>query len=63
MRRRGRVRVFRSQSNAAVEVRILRYGQIYRGFGVRCVSPQRGLTCRNRAQHGYFLAREHQRVF
>jgi hypothetical protein len=63
MRRRGRVRVFRSQSNAAVEVRILRYGQTYQGFGVRCMSRQRGLTCRNRFEHGFFLSRQRQRVF
>jgi hypothetical protein len=63
MRRRGRVRVFRSNSNAPVEVRVLRYGQTYRGFGIRCASRKRGLTCRNRSRHGFFLSRERQRVF
>jgi hypothetical protein len=44
MRRRGRVRVFRSMSNAPVEVRVLRYGRIYRGFGIRCASRNGGLS-------------------
>jgi hypothetical protein len=63
MRRRGRVRVFRSRSNAPVEVRVLRYGRTYRGFGIRCVSRRRGLTCRNRSRNGFFLSRGRQRVF
>jgi hypothetical protein len=62
MRRRGRVRVFFSMTNAPVEVRVLRYGRIYRGFGIRCASRKRGLTCRNRSRHGFFLSRERQRV-
>jgi hypothetical protein len=63
MRGRGRVRVFRSMSNAPVEVRVLRYGRVYRGFGIRCASRQRGLRCRNRSRHGFFLSRQRQRVF
>jgi hypothetical protein len=63
MRRRGRVRVFFSMSNAPVEVRVLRYGRTYRGFGIRCASRKRGLTCRNRSRHGFFLSRDRQRVF
>jgi hypothetical protein len=63
MRRRGRVRVFRSMSNAPVEVRVFRYGRTYRGFGIRCASRRRGLTCRNRSRHGFFLSRGRQRVF
>jgi hypothetical protein len=63
MRRRGRVRVFRSMSNAPIEVRVLRYGQTYRGFGIHCTSRKRGLRCRNRSRHGFFLSRARQRVF
>ena len=62
MRRRGRVRLFRSNSNAPIEVRVLRYGRTYRGFGIRCASRRRGLTCRNRSRHGFFLSRDRQRV-
>lgn len=63
MRRRGNVRVFFSMTNAPVEERVLRYGQTYRGFGVRCVSRLRGLTRRNRSRHGFFLSRDRQRAF
>lgn len=63
MRRSGRPRVFRSMSNAATEVRVLRYGQTYRGHGVRCVSRRRGLSCVNRSGRGFTLSRQRQRVF
>lgn len=63
MRTRRRVRVFRSQSNAAFEVPILRYGRTIRGGGVTCTSLRQGLRCSNRSNHGFLLARERQRVF
>lgn len=63
MRRRGRPRVFRSKSNAATQVRVLRYGQTYRGFGIRCRSRKRALRCDNRSGHGFSLSKERQRVF
>jgi hypothetical protein len=63
MRRRGRANVFRSTTNAPIENPILGYGRTYRGFGVRCTSRKRGLTCRNRSRHGFFLSRDRKRVF
>jgi hypothetical protein len=63
LRSRGRARVFFSMSNAPVQVRVLRYGRTYRGYGIHCTSRKVGLTCRNRSQHGFFLSRQRQRVF
>ena len=44
--------------------RVLAYGQTWRGRnGLRCVSAETGLTCRNRDGHGFFLSRERWRAF
>jgi hypothetical protein len=37
--------------------RKLRYGKHWSGSGMRCNSARRGLTCRNRDHHGFFLSR------
>ena len=63
MRRRGNAAVFFSMTNAPVEFPALGYGRTYRGFGIRCTSRKRGLTCRNRSDHGFFLSRQRQRIF
>jgi hypothetical protein len=38
--------------------RVLRYGSSWTGPGMRCTSEFRGLTCRNRQGHGFFLSRQ-----
>lgn len=44
--------------------RILRYGRSIRvNAGITCTSRRAGLTCRNRAGHGFFLSRERIRLF
>jgi hypothetical protein len=63
MRARRKVHVFRSQSNAAFDVPILRYGQSISRAGVVCTSRKSGLRCRNRSGHGFTLSRESQRLF
>jgi hypothetical protein len=41
------------------QARVLRYGKTFRGaHGLRCTSRKRGLTCRNRRGHGFFLSRD-----
>jgi uncharacterized protein DUF6636 len=42
---------------------ILRYGRTWRRGGFACTSRRTGLTCRNRARHGFVLARERWRTF
>jgi hypothetical protein len=42
---------------------VLRYGRTWRRAGIVCVSRRVGLRCRNRAAHGFFLARERWSVF
>jgi hypothetical protein len=37
--------------------RMLRYGSRWTGAGFTCVSRLRGLRCRNRTGHGFFLSR------
>lgn len=43
--------------------RTLAYGSTWSRDGFRCTSEQAGLSCRNRAGHGFFLSRERTRVF
>jgi hypothetical protein len=43
--------------------RVLRYGTTWTGGAMRCTSAVTGLTCRNRAGHGFFLSRERWRMF
>lgn len=42
---------------------VLRYGRSWSGGGLRCTSALKGLTCRNRAGHGFFLSRTRFRAF
>jgi hypothetical protein len=45
-------------------VRTLAYGTTIRlGERMRCTSRRSGLTCRNTADHGFFLSRQRIRVF
>jgi hypothetical protein len=43
--------------------RVLGYGKTWSRDGFRCTSAETGLTCRNKSGHGFFLSREHWRVF
>jgi uncharacterized protein DUF6636 len=49
--------------NPASDYPKLAYGRTWRWHGFSCKSERRGLTCRNRAAHGFFLSRGSQRVF
>jgi hypothetical protein len=42
---------------------VLRYGKTWADGGISCTSATNGLTCRNRAGHGFFLSRERWRSF
>jgi hypothetical protein len=42
---------------------VLGYGSTWRGGGVTGSCAREGVTCRNRAQHGFFLSRASYRVF
>ena len=41
----------------------LRYGHSISHGGINCTSSQRGMTCRNRRHHGFFISRERYRLF
>jgi uncharacterized protein DUF6636 len=45
------------------KARVLGYGRIWSAGGISCSSATVGLTCRNRADHGFFLSRERWRLF
>ena len=45
------------------KARVLGYGKSWHGGGIACTSRRAGLTCTNRRGHGFFLSREHSRVF
>lgn len=52
------------QGNIATEgIGVLRYGHTWRWHSFNCSSQRTGLTCRNRAGHGFFLSRERQSRF
>jgi hypothetical protein len=44
-------------------VPVLHYGKRWRGGGLTCRSAFKGLTCHNRAGHGFFLSRSRWRRF
>ena len=43
--------------------RHLPYGHSIIHAGIRCTSTQRGVTCRNRRHHGFFVSRSRYRLF
>jgi hypothetical protein len=45
------------------QARVLQYGHTFRRSGLRCASAVKGLTCRNKSGHGFFLSRAHSRRF
>ena len=47
----------------APTARVLGYGKTWSGHGLRCTSAFKGLTCRNRSGHGFFLSRARWRRF
>jgi hypothetical protein len=60
---RGRPLVGWIVGNAATDLPTLGYGRQWAWRGFRCMSARRGLTCRNRSGHGFFLSRQSQRLF
>jgi hypothetical protein len=46
-----------------VGARVLGYGKTWSGGGLSCRSEFKGLTCRNRSGHGFFLSRTRWRAF
>lgn len=42
---------------------VLGYGRAWSRYGITCVSRTDGLTCRNRAGHGFSISRATQTVF
>ena len=42
---------------------VLAYGRTWRRGGIACTSRRTGLRCRNRAGHGFTLARQAWRIF
>ena len=45
------------------QARVLKYGHTFKRKGLRCRSAVKGLTCRNKSGHGFFLSRGHSRRF
>jgi hypothetical protein len=45
------------------QARVLKYGHTFKRKGLRCTSAVKGLTCRNKSHHGFFLSRGHSRRF
>jgi hypothetical protein len=45
------------------KARVLAYGKVWRHGPFRCKSARKGLTCRNKAGHGFFLSRESWKRF
>jgi hypothetical protein len=45
------------------QAHVLKYGHKFHRRGLRCSSAVKGLTCRNVSGHGFFLSRQHSRVF
>jgi hypothetical protein len=43
--------------------RVLGYGKRWSGGGLSCMSAFKGLTCRNKSGHGFFLSRAYWRSF
>lgn len=42
---------------------VLRYGSSWRHHQISCTMRRTGLTCHNRARHGFFMSRERWRRF
>jgi hypothetical protein len=66
LRSTGRVGVTRCAGDAGPYAEqdhawVLRYGRTWRHGRLRCSSRFKGLTCRNRQRHGFFLSRERWR--
>jgi hypothetical protein len=45
------------------KAKVLAYGKSWAHSGLRCSSAKKGLTCRNRRKHGFFLSRARSRFF
>ena len=60
--RRGAV-VCHGDTVRSPDAETLPYGQSFARGGLTCLSERSGLTCRNRAGHGFSLSRARQKVF
>jgi hypothetical protein len=45
------------------KAKVLAYGKSWAHSGLRCSSATKGLTCRNKSKHGFFLSRARSRFF
>jgi hypothetical protein len=63
LRATGRASFHCLYANIGTDVSTLAYGRSLGRAGIRCVSRRAGLTCKNRALHGFFLSRGLQRTF
>jgi hypothetical protein len=43
--------------------KVLAYGRTWKHSGLRCTCTKKGLTCRNKSKHGFFLSRARSRFF
>lgn len=60
----GRARkVCAGDSVYSPSARVIRYGTTWRGGPFSCKSSTKGLRCRNRSGHGFFLSRQHSYRF
>jgi hypothetical protein len=48
---------------AESKAKVLAYGKTWKHSGLRCTSTRKGLTCRNKSKHGFFLSRARSRFF
>jgi hypothetical protein len=64
LRRHGRAHALcHGDTVLDAHARVLRYGRRWQRAGLTCTSRRSGLTCRNRAGHGFRLSRQAQRRF
>jgi hypothetical protein len=45
------------------KAKVLAYGKSWAHSGLKCTSEKKGLTCKNKRKHGFFLSRERSRFF
>jgi hypothetical protein len=63
MRLTGRAQTGLVRPRGPIDLPRLGYGRTWWWRGIRCSSTARGLTCRNRSRHGFFLGPSRQRIF
>ncbi|WP_028067870.1 DUF6636 domain-containing protein [Solirubrobacter soli] len=45
------------------KAKVLAYGKSWAHSGLKCTSAKKGLTCKNKRKHGFFLSRARSRFF